>query len=432
MGRVYLPDEDRERFGVAADLRGDLDALTALISFEAARAEEWYERGLALLPMLDWRSRACTAAMAGIYRRLLIRIQRDPAGVLRGRLSLPAREKAAVAVRALQGGRHERTRPATAPRVVVVGGGLAGLAAALDCADRGARVTLLERRNRLGGLTWSFRHGDRWIDNGQHVFLRCCDQYLSFLDRIGARSDVELPDRLDIPVAAPPAGRAGRPGSAGSAGALPAPLHLAGSLLRYPHVPPGRSPGRRAGGAGPAPARPRRPGPRPGDLRGLAGPPRPVPGQRGRPVGPDHGAHRQPAGRRGVAGHGGQGLPDRPAQRRRGAADIGWSRVPLGRLHGERAGAALARAGVEVRLGVPVRSIESGRPIGPAGHGRAGLAVHGHRRRRPVRRRRGDRGRPPRRGRVPPAPGRGAATRTAWPSSAPRPSSTSTWSSTAR
>jgi phytoene synthase len=101
MGRVYLPDEDRERFGVTADLTGDLDALTALVSFEAARAEEWYARGLPLLPMLDWRSRACTAAMAGIYRRLLIRIQRDPAAVLRGRLSLPPREKAAVAVRAL-------------------------------------------------------------------------------------------------------------------------------------------------------------------------------------------------------------------------------------------------------------------------------------------------------------------------------------------
>jgi phytoene synthase len=105
MGRVYLPLEDRERFGVPPDLGGPVDAVMALITFEAARAEAWYEEGLALLPMLDWRSRACTAAMAGIYRRLLVRIQRDPAGVLRGRLSLPGREKAAVAVRALARGR---------------------------------------------------------------------------------------------------------------------------------------------------------------------------------------------------------------------------------------------------------------------------------------------------------------------------------------
>jgi phytoene synthase len=75
-----------------------------LIAFESARAEEWYERGLQLLPKLDWRSRACTAAMAGIYRRLLTAIQRDPAAVLRGRLSLPPWQKAGVAVRALARG----------------------------------------------------------------------------------------------------------------------------------------------------------------------------------------------------------------------------------------------------------------------------------------------------------------------------------------
>jgi phytoene synthase len=104
MGRVYLPDEDRARFGVADDLRGPPDALMALITFEVARAETWYDEGLALLPMLDWRSRACTAAMAGIYRRVLLRIQRDPSAVLRGRISLSGPEKVAVAGRALMKG----------------------------------------------------------------------------------------------------------------------------------------------------------------------------------------------------------------------------------------------------------------------------------------------------------------------------------------
>lgn len=104
LGRVYLPAADRDRFGVPADLSGSTDNLVALIAFEAGRAEEWYERGLQLLPMLDWRSRACTAAMAGIYRRLLVAIQRDPAAVLRGRLSLPAWQKVGVACRAVSTG----------------------------------------------------------------------------------------------------------------------------------------------------------------------------------------------------------------------------------------------------------------------------------------------------------------------------------------
>jgi phytoene synthase len=101
MGRVYLPASDRARFEVDADGRGPDEALMALVTFEAGRAEEWFDRGLELLPMLDWRSRACTAAMAGIYRRILTRIQRDPGGVLRGRMSLSGTEKATVALRAL-------------------------------------------------------------------------------------------------------------------------------------------------------------------------------------------------------------------------------------------------------------------------------------------------------------------------------------------
>ena len=103
MGRVYLPAEDLERFGVGPGLSGEPDDLLALICFETARATPWYEQGLALLPLLDRRSRACTAAMAGIYRRLLDRIRRDPASVLRARLSLSAAEKAAVAAKALVG-----------------------------------------------------------------------------------------------------------------------------------------------------------------------------------------------------------------------------------------------------------------------------------------------------------------------------------------
>ncbi len=104
MGRVYLPLEDLERFGVEPDLTGPPDALVALIAFETARAEEWYDRGLPLLPLLDWRSRACTAAMAGIYRRLLLAIERDPASVLDRRVALPPWQKAVVAARALTRG----------------------------------------------------------------------------------------------------------------------------------------------------------------------------------------------------------------------------------------------------------------------------------------------------------------------------------------
>jgi phytoene synthase len=106
MGRVYLPVVDLARFGIGPDLVADNDDdVIALLAYESARAEEWYERGLELLPLLDPRSRAATAAMAGIYRRLLTSMRRDPRGVLKGRMSLPAWQKSAVALRALTLGR---------------------------------------------------------------------------------------------------------------------------------------------------------------------------------------------------------------------------------------------------------------------------------------------------------------------------------------
>ena len=98
-GRVYLPAEDLERFG--CDLSAPDDRIVDLVRFEADRARAWFDSGLRLLPLLDRRSAACVGAMAGIYRRLLSRIERRPDLVLRGRVSLPTWEKGWVAVRSL-------------------------------------------------------------------------------------------------------------------------------------------------------------------------------------------------------------------------------------------------------------------------------------------------------------------------------------------
>lgn len=110
VGRIYLPQEDLARFGCTLDVDADgrlsdpPDRFATLVRFEAERAEAWYQRGLRLLPMLDRRSRACTATMAGIYHRLLGRIAGDPSQIRACRLSLPAATKAAVAARALVSG----------------------------------------------------------------------------------------------------------------------------------------------------------------------------------------------------------------------------------------------------------------------------------------------------------------------------------------
>ncbi|MFH8552797.1 presqualene diphosphate synthase HpnD [Streptomyces celluloflavus] len=106
-GRTYLPAEDLAKFGCSAGFHGPVPPagadFTGLVRFEVKRARALFADGFQLLPMLDRRSGACVAAMAGIYHRLLSRIAADPAAVLRGRVSLPGHEKAFVAVRGLSG-----------------------------------------------------------------------------------------------------------------------------------------------------------------------------------------------------------------------------------------------------------------------------------------------------------------------------------------
>jgi 15-cis-phytoene synthase len=102
-GRVYLPAEDRRRFGCEDLDRSPPEALAALVRFEAGRAREWFDRGLGLVEVLDARSTSCVLAMTGIYRSILDRIAREPAAVMRQRISLPTWEKAWVAARSLAG-----------------------------------------------------------------------------------------------------------------------------------------------------------------------------------------------------------------------------------------------------------------------------------------------------------------------------------------
>ena len=102
-GRLYLPREDLERFGVEA-IGGRLEgSVELLVAFEAQRGLEWLDRGLDLVPLLDRRSASAVLAMAGKYRVLLDRIAEEPSLVLNGRLSLRRWEKGLVLARSLVG-----------------------------------------------------------------------------------------------------------------------------------------------------------------------------------------------------------------------------------------------------------------------------------------------------------------------------------------
>jgi uncharacterized protein with NAD-binding domain and iron-sulfur cluster len=241
----------------------------------------------------------------------------------------------------------------TGRRALIIGGGLAGISAAIALREAGVGVTLLEARPWLGGATCSFTRGDLVIDNGQHVFLRCCTAYTELLARLGMTGSVALQERFDVTVLTP--GRTARLRRS----SLPAPLHMTGSLARYGLLTPGErlKAGRAALGMRFAdPASPRLDEQRLGDWLGAR-----WQGERAR--------------RRlwdlfiisslNIAGdEASTGLAAKVIKTalldRKDAADIGIPSIPLGDLHGKAAARLLARLGADVRLGVKAVSIERG------------------------------------------------------------------------
>ncbi len=116
--------------------------------------------------------------------------------------------------------------PIQGKRVLILGGGLAGLAAATALAPQGFSVTVLESRNRLGGRASSFTDAasGQLVDTCQHVSMGCCTNLTHFCQTVGIDHLIQSQRCLYFMT---PDGRVSR----FQASRLPAPLHLAGSFL---------------------------------------------------------------------------------------------------------------------------------------------------------------------------------------------------------
>jgi squalene-associated FAD-dependent desaturase len=119
------------------------------------------------------------------------------------------------------------------PEVLIIGGGLAGLSAAVELSRNGRSVLLVEQKQRLGGRTYSFSHpetGDE-VDNGQHLMMGCYHATLKYLSVIGSSHRVETQDNLSITFRHP-----NRTPTHLTALSLPAPLNVLAGLLRLEHL----------------------------------------------------------------------------------------------------------------------------------------------------------------------------------------------------
>ena len=270
----------------------------------------------------------------------------------RGAAGAPGR----TAISGRDGGAAADADGSRAPQVVVIGGGLAGITAAIALREAGIGVTLLEARPRLGGATSSFSRDGLMIDNGQHVFLRCCSAYRGLLARLGMTGSAAMQDRFDITVLSP--GGTARLRRT----ALPGPLQLGRALAGYSLLSPAER--LRVGRAALAmrfvdPAKPGVDSQRLGDWLAARGQ-------------SEH-ARRNlwdlfVVSALNIAGDDASLALAATVVRMallgaRDAADIGVPAVPLGELHGTAAARLLQQLGAEVRLATTAVAVAPG----PAG-----------------------------------------------------------------
>lgn len=123
-----------------------------------------------------------------------------------------------------------RERLALPKRVIIIGGGFSGLAAAASLSAQGHEVVVLERRPFLGGRAYSFTDsvtGDT-VDNGQHLFMACYHATIRFLDMIGSGNGIRFQNRLRVEFL----DAGGRLSGFATAG-LPAPFNVIAGFARY-------------------------------------------------------------------------------------------------------------------------------------------------------------------------------------------------------
>jgi len=156
LGRVYLPEEDLMRYGVSPEDFGRGEAtlgVRELLRFESELAWQLYEEGSALLGLIDEDSRGALWLLVHTYSALLGRIESLDFAVFGDRVRLSKAEKMMFIAKAVSGVIRKRI---FLKSVIVIGGGLAGLAAGVALAESGWRVRLFEQRPFLGGRATSY------------------------------------------------------------------------------------------------------------------------------------------------------------------------------------------------------------------------------------------------------------------------------------
>jgi len=230
-GRIYLPQDEMAWFGVteAEIVEGRFTGkMRQLFRFQHHRARHYFAKAHRLMVPSDRPKLIAAEIMREVYEGLLNEIERRNFDVMREPVKLGKLAKARLVLRAKSREKRAPARPPAPKKVVVLGAGYAGLAAANELVLRGHDVTLLEARALLGGRAHSFVEPKTGLvlDNGQHVLMGCYHETLGLLRNLGVMDRLYAPPSMNVPFLS-------ERGASSLAVTAPPPLHLLSALLGF-------------------------------------------------------------------------------------------------------------------------------------------------------------------------------------------------------
>ncbi len=233
LGRVYLPQRELRAFGLTGDDLLDPakkpGATAALFRLQYFRAKHFFNKTRRLVHPDDREALKAAFVMGAFYEAILDKIKSSGFRITEKRIRLSKWEKLMLMRRTLAELKKPQVVKTVPKRVVVIGGGVAGIASAVALAGEGHTVTLLEAKAALGGRATSFKHAATGVmlDNGQHAVMGCYDEFLKLCDTLGVREKFATTGGLDVKYRSA-GGRESR-----LRASWPEPVHGLGSVLGF-------------------------------------------------------------------------------------------------------------------------------------------------------------------------------------------------------
>jgi squalene synthase HpnD len=230
-GRIYLPLDELAAFGVSESdiIEGRFnEKMRQLFRFQHHRARHYFAKAHRLMVPSDRPKLLAAEIMREVYEELLNQIEKRNFDVMTSPVKLGRFAKARLIFRAKAREKRAPARPPKPKKVVVLGAGYAGLAAATELILRGHDVTLIEARALIGGRAHSFVDSKSGLvlDNGQHILMGCYHETLGLLRQLGVMDRLYSPPRMSVPFVS-------KKGPSVLAATAPEPFHLLSALMGY-------------------------------------------------------------------------------------------------------------------------------------------------------------------------------------------------------